>query len=450
VSAVALNGRVVAASLAAMLITGLLCGLAPAVSLSRVNLTGAIKDGDRSTSPAAGMKRLRSAFVVSQIAFAVILLTGAGLFIGSFVQLMRVDPGFDYRHTLVFRVNVRRNAAQESLDAWTARNVTYLHEIQAALSHVPVVRSVAALDDSGLPFTQSWSRLSITLPGGSQLHGAENAIDVRGVTTNFFSQFGIPVVQGRTFTNEDRPDSLLVAIVNQAAANRYWPDRSPIGEHVSIGSTDRVIVGVVADIRQYGLEKPARQAAFVPFGQQVATGANLLVKTTGDPVAAFPAVKAAIRAINPAQTLPSDLDSLDAYMERLIAPRRFTMALLSILGGLGLVIASVGIFGVMAYLVTLRTAEFGVRMALGATPQAILTMVLKHAGVLVGLGLAVGLIAAWPLARLSESFLFQMRSNDPRVFIAALMVLVIAALVAAVIPARRAARVDPVIALRID
>jgi predicted permease len=451
VSTIGIDDRVMAVSLAVTLVTGLLCGLAPALSASRLNLARTMKEGDRSTSAGRGTRRLRSVFVASQVAFAVVLLTGAGLFIGSFIDLMRVDPGFDFHHTLVFRVNVRRNtAAQESLEAWTARNATYFRDIQRALASVPSVKSVAALDDSGMPLTDSWSRLAITLPGGSQLTGTENAIDVRGVSPNFFSQFGIPVLQGRGFTNEDRPDGVPVVIVNQSAARKYWPERNPIGEHVTIGTTDRLIVGVVADIRQYGLEKPARQAAFLPFGQQFAAGANLLVKTYGDPLAAFPAIKATIRGINAAQTFPSDVDSLDAYMERLIAQRRFNMTLLTILGVLGLVIATVGIFGVMAYLVTLRTAEIGLRMALGASPHSILSMVLRNAAALVGAGLVLGLIAAWPLSRLAESLLFQIRAHDPRVFMAALLLLVVTGLAAAIVPARRAARVDPVIALRTE
>jgi hypothetical protein len=268
------------------------------------------------------------------------------------------------------------------------------------------------------------------------------------VTPDYFPQLGMRLVRGRLFSTEDRPGSLPVVIINERAANKYWPGQDPLGEHVDIQGIDRVVVGVVRDIRQYGPELPPRQTAFVPWGQDPSSGGELLVRTSVDPMTILPAVKAAIWSVTPGQVFGPEAATLEELLDRIIAPRRFNMALLGILGALGLAIAAAGIFGVMAYVVSQRTAEIGIRMALGATRGQIISMVLRSATTFIVTGLSVGALAAWYVSSFAEAFLFQIRPTDLRVFAAALMLLALTGLAAAAVPARRAGSVDPLRSLR--
>jgi predicted permease len=286
------------------------------------------------------------------------------------------------------------------------------------------------------------------MPGGTELKGDDDSIDQRRVSPDYLKVLRIPLVRGRMLTAQDRAGGEPVVIVNEAAARKYWPGADPIGRHIKIDSTDRTVVGIVGDIRHLGPETPPRQECYLPLAQEKTISASLVMRTTGDPMAVLPAVKAAIWSVNREQRLSGDSFTLEAYMDRLIAQRRFNMALLALFGVLGLVIAAVGIYGVMAYVVAQRTNEIGVRMALGATPGDVVRMVLTRAGILMGLGLAIGAAGAWYLSAGVKALLFQVEPTSPAVFAAALATLAAAGFVASVVPARRAARVDPMIALR--
>jgi predicted permease len=273
-------------------------------------------------------------------------------------------------------------------------------------------------------------------------------MDTRTVTPNYLEMLRIPLVRGRYLNVDDRQGAPQVAVVNEAAARKYWPGAEPIGQRVSLEGTERTIVGVVGDIRHDGPEMPPKQEAYVPLTQEPITQATLVMRTTGKPAALLPAVKAAIWSVNKDQILWTERTTLDAYMDGLIAQRRFNMALLALFGVLGLVISAVGIYGVMAYIVSQRTREIGVRMALGATRGRVVAMVLGNAGILVAAGLAIGSVASWYLSAAAKAFLFQLDAKDPRAFVAAVLCLSAAALLATAIPARRAAGVDPMVALR--
>jgi putative ABC transport system permease protein len=447
VANIGIDLRVLGAATAASLLTGIFFGIVPALHSSRPDLTTALKDSGRSTTAGAGSQLLRNGLVVAEVALAVVLLVGAGLFIGSFARLMRIDPGFDYHNVIALNASVKFEPGKWEEAA--KRGALYSQQLVEAVGHVPGVERAAVIA-GGLPLTGSWSRNSVELPGKGELKGDDDSLDVRTVTAGYLELMKIPLKRGRLIAPEDRAGSQAVMVVNETAARHYWPGEDAIGQRLKVGKDYAVVVGIVGDIRHLGPESPPRQEGYVPMAQDGMLGGNLIARTTGDPLAVLPAVKAAIWSVNKDQRLTGDTVTLEAYMDRLIAQRRFNMALLALFGGLGLIIAGVGIYGVMAYVVAQRTNEIGVRMALGATRQNVVGMVLRRAAVLMAAGLAIGGAGAWLLSARVKDFLFEVQPNDLRTFAAALAVLAVAGLVASAIPARRAASVDPMVALRQD
>ena len=447
VADIGIDLRVLAAAIATAVLTGITFGLVPAFQSSRPDLTAALKDSGRSSTAGRSTQWLRNTLVVSEVALAVVLLVGAGLFVGSFVRLMRIETGFDYRGVLVQNVGLRVQPGQFS-EAFKRGNA-YVEQMLEAVRRVPGVEDVAAVS-GGLPLTGSWSRNGIEFPGRPKLEGDDDSIDRRLVTANYLQLMRIPLIRGRYLSDTDRAGSEMVIVINETAARKYWPGEDAIGQRAKMNSKERVVVGVVGDIRHLGPETPPRQECYVPFTQEENIGATLVMRTGGDPLAVLPAVKSAIWSVNREQRLSGDTVTLEAYMDRLVAQRRFNMALLSLFGLLGLVIAAVGIYGVMAYVVAQRTNEIGVRMALGATRQIVVRMVLLRATVMMAAGLAIGAAAAWPLGILLQvqTFLFQVEPTSPAVYAIALGTLSAAGLLASAIPAFRAASIDPLVALR--
>ena len=451
VASIGIDFRVLSAAIAAATISGLLFGIIPGLQSSRPDLSTALKDAGRSSTAGAGTQRLRGALVVAEVALAVMLLVGAGLFIGSFIRLIRIDTGVDYRNVLVLSVSPPTSPGKVDFDALRKVSRTYVPQMLEAVRHVPGVEMAAAVS-GGLPLTGSWSRTSVTIPGRGELKGDDDSIDRRTVSQEYLRTIRIPLRKGRYLEATDNENAPQVVVINEAAAAKYWPGEDALGKRITINKKERTIVGIVGDIRHLGPERPPRQEAYIPFLQDSSIGATLVMRTTGDPMKVLPAAKAAIWSVNREQRLTSDTVTLEAYMDRLIAQRRFNMALLALFGALGLLIAAVGIYGVMAYLVAQRTSEIGVRMALGATRRNVVGMVLKRASLLMALGLILGGLAAWYLTvtpRLGlKTYLFQTEPTDMWIFAGALTTLALAGLVASAIPARRAASVDPLIALR--
>jgi predicted permease len=325
----------------------------------------------------------------------------------------------------------------------------YVRRMLEAVSRVPGITQAASVS-GGLPLSGNWSRTYARLPGSPETKDIEEQIDIRTVSPGYLQTMRIPLLRGRQLSLEDRENSEQVVVINEAAARKYWPAIEALGQRIKIGDTDRLVVGIVGNIRHLGPEVPPRQECYVPAAQNSQSGAMLVMRTAGDPMAVLPAVKAAVWSVNREQRLTGDSFTLEGYMDRLIAQRRFNMALLSLFGVLGLLISAVGIYGVMAYLVAQRTQEIGVRMALGATRGAVVSMVLSRAGTLVGLGLFLGTAVAYGLSAGAKAFLFEIEPTDVGVFAAALVILAAAALIASAIPARRAASVDPLVALRLE
>jgi putative ABC transport system permease protein len=447
VASIGIDLRVLVAAVGAALLTGIVFGIIPALQSARPDLVASLKEGGRSATAGGRAQRLRSMLVVAEVALAVILLVGAGLFTGSFVRLMRVDPGFDYHHVIALNIGLRLLPGEKFGDDYAARSAIYVQQVIDAVSRVPGAQMVAMVN-GGLPLTGSWSRTRVTLPGRGELQGDGDDVDRRTVTPNYLQLMRIPLLEGRYLSADDRPGAPLVVVVNQAAAQRYWPGQEAIGQHVTLNKNDYVVVGVVGNIHHLGPEIAPRQECYIPAVQDKQYGGSLVIRTMGDPMAVLPAVKAAIWSVNKEQRLTGDTVTLERYMDRLIAQRRFNMAVLTLFGVLGLVIAAVGIYGVMAYVVAQRTNEIGVRMALGATRGNVVAMVLRRAAALMIVGLAIGSAGAWYLSAGVKTFLFEVQPNDVGIFAAAIGILACAGLVASALPARRAATVDPLVALR--
>ena len=447
VADIAVDRRVLVAAIAAAMVTGITFGLVPALQGSRPDLTASLRAGGRSATAGAGARRLRGALVVIEVALAVILVVGAGLFTASFIKVVRIDPGFTYRGILALGVGVRIDPGkfQEAVKAGRPYVERMLEEVRA----VPGVGTVEAVS-GGLPLSGGRVTLGVSLPGRPPLPEPDREIDTRVVTPGYIPLLGIPLIRGRQLTVNDRDGAPAVVLVNETAARTYWPGLDPLGQRIRIESVERSVVGIVGDIRHDGPEVPPKPEAYVPLGQEPVVQATLVMRPNAGAASVLPAVKAAIWSVNRDQILYTDRVTLDAYMDGLIAQRRFNMALLALFGMLGLVISAVGIYGVMAYIVSQRTREIGVRMALGASRRAVVRMVLANSGTLVAIGLVLGSLGAWYLSTIAASFLFQMDARDPWAFAAAIAVLATSALVATAVPARRAAAVDPMIALRTE
>ena len=441
ITAIGLDLRVLAAAAGLSLVTGILFGIFPALQLSKPDLTQALKDGARGASTGAGRQRLRSALVIAEVALAVVLLVGGALFIGSFMTLMRIDPGFDPAGVLTVQISPRSEPGSPPQDAAPA-----FAQIVERIAQAPGVLH-ASMISGGMPLGGSMSVTSITIPGGRKIEN-DDGISIRQVTPDYHKALRIPLRSGRLFEASDRKGAADVVIINESAAKKYFPGEDPIGRSARIKGP-RTIVGVVGDVYQSSLETEPRTEAYVPMAQMRVGFGELVIRTSGSPYDVLPAVKAAVLAALPDVPL-RNVRTLDEVLARRVAQRRLNMLLLGLFGILGLVISAVGIYGVMAYIVAQRTREIGVRMALGATRGKVVSMILANASLMVAAGLVIGSVSAGYLSRFAKTFLFKLDATDPRAFVVAVAALAAAALVASAIPARRAASVDPMEALRAE
>jgi putative ABC transport system permease protein len=445
VTNIAVDLRVLGAAAILSVLTGLLFGVVPALQLSRLNLTNALKEGAR-TSTGGARRWMRSALVVAEVALAVVLLVGAALFIGSFVALMRIDPGFDPGNVLTARLQPRvpppaPNTPRPDLSP-------QMLDIVDRISRIPGVAH-ASIIAGGLPLGGSMRITGMTVPGKEIPKGKDDGISVRQVTPEYHRALRIRLISGRYFEAGDHKTAAPVLIVNESAARKYFDAESPLGRAAKINSVDRTIVGVVSDVHQSSLETEPRIEAYIPVAQEPVQWTELAIRTNGEPYDVLPQVKAAVLAVLPDVPLRS-IATMEEMLARRIAQRKLNMLLLGLFGLLGLVIAAVGIYGVMAYIVSQQTREIGVRMALGATRRTVIGMVLRNASILVAIGLVIGGVGAWYLSAAAKTFLFRLETTDPRAFAAAVGTLALAALIASLIPARRAASVDPMVALRAE
>lgn len=452
VSNVSVDLRVLVASALMAVVMGLLFGLTPLLHFWRERASQTLYRGERGATAGAAAQGLRSILVVAEVALATVLLIGAALFLGSFARVTSIDLGIDHRDLLMVRVRPFVGPAQAStgmpitsLETARAQHPEMLERVLERVRAIPGVQ-VASLATGGLPLRGDLITVDFGIPGRELPRN--NDIDFNEITPEYFETLKVPLLRGRLVTENDRQESQPVVVLKEAAARRYFGVNDAIGKVVRLRG-ERTVIGVVGNIRHDGPEGRLRTQAFVPFAQSRPIGATLVLRTTVDPQAVLPAVKAAIWSEFPDVPI-SDVHAVEALFGSLVAQRQFNMILIGMFGLLGLAIASIGVYGVMAYAVAQRTNEFGIRIALGALPSAITHSVLARALTYIGIGVVIGLSGATALAGFVRSFLFEVQVHDPVVYASAVTVLTITGMFAALVPARRAARVDPLVALRYE
>jgi putative ABC transport system permease protein len=444
---IAIDAKVLLFTLLVALVTGLIFGLAPASQATHFNLNDTLKEGGRDSGAGPRGKRLRSALVIGEVAVSFLLLIGAGLLINSFMHLRNLDPGFRADHMLTLNVDLSETKYPDN-----ARRVAFFDEVVRRVQALPGVRSIAVAGN--LPFTYNGDSMPIGAEG-IQDPPPDQRPDViyRAVGPGYFSTMGIPLVSGRDFNDQDTLDTTLAVVVSEKTARHYWPNADPIGKRIRNGSTTsdapwRTVIGVVKDVRQNDFVAEPKMQMYFSYRQLRSLVPNaLIVRTAVDPLSVATSVRNAIWAVDKDQTV-ANIDSMEHIVAGAVARQRFSMLLLAIFAGVALILAAVGIYGVMSYSVAQQTREIGIRMALGAQRSDVLKMTVKQGLKLVGLGLVIGLVAAFVLTRVMATLLFGISATDPLTFFSISLVLLAVALLASYIPALRATRVDPMIALR--
>jgi putative ABC transport system permease protein len=440
----ALNGKVLLFTTVISLATGILFGLVPALKATRVSLQEALKEGGRSGESRASM-RLRDVLVAAQFALAFALLVGAGLMIQTLWNLRQVDLGFRPDHMLVSILPL----PQPKYDT-DAKRRNFYRDVLDQLKAKPGVESAGFSSDA--PFTSEGDTNGYLVQGEAPLQpGQANDALYREVTPGYLETVGARVIDGRALQASDVETSEPVVVVSEFLAKRHWPGQSAVGKYVKVGGDKdpwRRVVGVVADVRERGLLLGMKPAVYLSTEQVKRPGADyLVVRTKQKPMQLVKTVESAVWAVDGEQPV-ARVRSMDDIIEQSVADRKRPMVLLEIFAGLALVIACVGIYGVLAYTVTQRTREIGVRMAVGASPADVMKMIVGR-GLKMGLiGLGVGLVLALALGRLLGTLLYGVKAVSPGVYAGTAVALVLAALLACWIPGQRAARVDPVVALR--
>jgi putative ABC transport system permease protein len=441
-----LDPGVLGFALTVSVLSAVVFGLFPAFKISRCDPQDSIKSGGRGTSGSAGLTRTRGLLVVVEFALAVILLTGAGLLMRSFLAVQAVDPGFQPQHTLTMRITLPTGTT-------AARRFTFDESTLERVRAIPGVQSVGAID--GLLIGQPGDFGLRAVDGQSPEPRTQWApLDWVTIRGDYFQAMGARLLMGRSFSNADDLDSPLAAVVDETMARRYWPGESPIGKRFkgfdARGRNDEwlTVIGLVQDMRRHGLERQPAAHIYQWYKQARSnTTPDLVVRTVIDPKALAPTLRAAVRSLDQSAIL-SPVVTLEQGLSDQLAPRRFQMSLLALFALIALMLASVGIYGVMHYSVTQRVQEIGVRMALGARPVDVLQMIVRR-GVLLGVsGLVVGLSGALWLTKLMSGLLYGVKPSDHETFATVSTLLIAVTALASLIPAWRAIKLDPSSALR--
>jgi putative ABC transport system permease protein len=429
------------------LFTGVLFGLAPALKSARLNLQEAIKEGARG-SASKSSRRLNDAFVISQIALSLVLLVGALLLVRSFRNLTAVDPGFSAHNVLSASLTPPQQRYGDD-----QRVRAFYDELLARAQRLPGVTSAALCQI--VPFSGGGGGYPFSVEGYEARPGEPAHVSWRrSITPDYFKTMGIRVLQGRAFENTDRDSTPLVAIVDEKLARRYWPSADPLGRRIKIGGATSsapwlTVVGVVSSVKNRQLDEDARYYIYQPFSQWVRRENSIVLRSTGDPSTLVAGLRSQVAALD--SDLPLfDVTTIDDSVARSVTSKKLSSMLLLSFAVTALLLAVIGIYGVISLSVNHRTNEFGIRLALGAQPRNVLQLVLSQGLRVAVIGLAIGVVAAFMLTRLMRSLLFGVSATDPFTFVGVALLLALAALAAAYLPARRATKVDPLIALRYE
>jgi putative ABC transport system permease protein len=439
--------RVLAFSFGLTLLTGIGFGIVPAYQATRVDLNTVFKDVGRGSGGGQRRQRLRSGLVVAELAIALLLLIGAGLLMRSFTRLLRVDPGFQAHSAMTFQLSLpyQKYVSDSQRRAFVKQLLTGLSNLPG-VTHVGTTSKLPLQDSSIFPFY---------IAGKKPIHPSDSAgANYYAITPDYFKAMGIPLVRGREFTEHDSESSPRVAIINETIAKKFFPNGDPVGKRIDIGSAPepeilREIIGIVADVKQYGLDIDPIAQVYEPFLQRPIPFFTCVVRTSGAGSGLPAAIRATVLSIDRDQPI-GRIYRIEEFIAYSLGSRRFAMSIFAVFSAAALFLAGIGIYGVIAYSVTQRTGEIGVRMALGAQSRDVLKLILGQGAYLIVAGLAAGLIGALILARFIASMLYRTGTSDPLTLAAASVALALVAFAACFVPAFQATRVSPMVALRAD
>jgi putative ABC transport system permease protein len=453
INEVTVNGSVLVFTAGVTAVTGVLFGLFPALHAARANVGGMLKEGMRGSSGGVASRRARNTLVMAEMALAVVLLVGAGLLIRSFSKLLAVDPGFRAERVVTFAI-----AAPDTKYGQYAQRRELVSNLVERMKRVPGAQGAAVV--TGLPLSNIMMRTSAHIVGTPpERPGERKSTDVAMATPGYFTTMGSPLVAGRDFTDRDGSGAPVVSIVNQEFVKRYFPNENPIGKRIELGwdqdtastggnmTLGGEIVGVVANVKRRGLSQEVFPETYASYMQPTFSNFSVVVRSTADPSTVMAAIRAQIRELD--RDLPlSDLRQLKELVAASVSRPRFYTTILGVFASIALILAAVGIYGVISYAVSLRTRELGIRIALGATGRQVSGLVLQQGVGLAIAGVAVGGAGAYWLTRLLSKLLFGVSATDPLTFVGVAALLTAIAAIASFVPARRAAKVDPLLAMR--
>lgn len=442
---VGVDSRVFGFTLAVSIITGVLFGLIPAVHASKPDLTESLKEGSRGSTGGAAGKRTRSILVAVEVALSLVLLIGAGLMIKSFLRLQQMNLGFNPENVLAVNLSLSRSRYPED-----RQQAAFFQEALDGLQSMTGVKAAGAT--TGLPLTLSVSGSDFRIEGRPEPEaGKEMIIHTRSISPGYLQALDIPLLKGRDFSDRDKSDAPHAAIINNELARIYFPNEDPLGKRITFddGESWISIVGIIGDVKQLGLDSGAKPEVYFPYLQSPSPSMSIVVRATSDPLSLAASVKRLIQTID--KDLPiDDVKTMQQLLVESNSGRRFNMLLLTVFALVALVLAIVGIYGVMSYTVTQRTHEIGIRVAIGAQSRDVFRMVIGQGMRLAIIGVAFGLVGAFGLTRLMTSMLFGVEPTDTATFVTIAVLLTVVALVACYIPGRRATKVNPLVALRYE
>jgi putative ABC transport system permease protein len=447
VETIHIDGTVLIFTALIAVITGIAFGLAPAIHGSHLNLNDTLKEGGRDSAGTSKGNRARSLLIVGEVAISFVLLIGAGLLANSFFHLRKLDPGFRTDHLLTVKVDLSEVKYPDR-----ERRAAFFDEVMRRLRALPGMQSAAVAGN--LPLTYNGDSMSISVEGTPDPPPDQRPdVVFRVIGPGYFGTMGIPILRGRDFIDEDNADTKDVVVISEKTAQYFWPGQDPIGKRLKPGSSTsksawREVIGIVKDVRQNDLIAPPKMEMYFTYRQPKELAANALVmRTTIEPMGVAASVRNTIWSLDKDQTV-ADIDTMDHIVAEAVARQRFSMVLLGLFAGLALLLASVGIYGVMSYSVVQRTREIGIRIALGAQRTDVLQMTVAQGLKLVCVGMMIGLVAAFLVTRVLATLLYGITATDPITFAGISVVLLAVAILATYIPALRATRVDPITALR--